>query len=381
METTTTNVNAVVLENHARCAAMAAIVRMHCAKHWGKRQVPPAGDVLPLLERMRMLCQESWDLLGDRVERKLRERSTVLTVPYSESWYQGAGYIGFVTVVGQVSYLSMEYAKLTAMSSRVDFKDLGPVLTGTDLGDLGPLYEDVRSRVLEEWNASLDDSSRVMAMECFRGAETMWRPVAEPGYEHLYEVSNQGIVRRVLGEGKYRYLKPSFNVNTRGQSTYTHVRLSCEGKVKTRTIHVLVMEAWVGPRPRREGMLMDIDHANDCPWDNRLENLAYVTRSHNLRKMPDVGDRRRKLDEADVVVIRAAFHSGKASMRELARKYGVTVGTVSNLVRGKSWASVPMPEVLRKPGAYPTDWQHPSKKSGPAGETGSEVDLGSATAA
>lgn len=43
-------------------------------------------------------------------------------------------------------------------------------------------------------------------------------------------------------------------------------------------VHHLVMEAFVGPRP--DGL--ETRHLNNNPEDNRLENLAYGTRSQNV---------------------------------------------------------------------------------------------------
>ncbi len=53
-------------------------------------------------------------------------------------------------------------------------------------------------------------------------------------------------------------------------------------------IHILVLEAFVGPRPMINGRKAEGRHLNDVRTDNRLENLAWGTHQDN------VDDRERK---------------------------------------------------------------------------------------
>ena len=109
-----------------------------------------------------------------------------------------------------------------------------------------------------------------------------WLPVV--GYEGYYEVSDQGRVRsvdRVVPHGKRwkamqgKPLKPSPNC----RSGIRVVTLSKCGKRNQRQVHVLVLLAFVGPRPPdKEGCHRDDDHAN-----NSLSNLYWGTRAENVR--------------------------------------------------------------------------------------------------
>ena len=92
-----------------------------------------------------------------------------------------------------------------------------------------------------------------------------WRDVA--GYDYM--VSDQGDVYSKLTE---RILKPY-----RDPHGYLQVSLTRNGKQSKVRVHVLALEAFVGPRP--EGALAC--HRNDQPADNRLENLYWGTKSHN----------------------------------------------------------------------------------------------------
>lgn len=106
-----------------------------------------------------------------------------------------------------------------------------------------------------------------------------WRPVV--GWEGLYEVCDLGWVRsldRVVQFGSQqrhvrgRVLRPGRQVNGA-----LFVFLSNGKRKKVRTVHQLVLEAFVGPRP----VGLEGCHWNDVKTDNRLENLRYDTHSAN----------------------------------------------------------------------------------------------------
>lgn len=103
-----------------------------------------------------------------------------------------------------------------------------------------------------------------------------WRPVV--GYEGYYEVSDLGRVRsvdRVSNIG--RRLKGKAMKQTAGSHGYLSVSLSREGVVKVRTVHSLVLEAFVGARP--EGM--EGCHGPNGVGDNRLSQLRWDSRREN----------------------------------------------------------------------------------------------------
>ena len=104
--------------------------------------------------------------------------------------------------------------------------------------------------------------------------QEVWKPIV--GYEGIYEVSNFGNVRSFKCKN-VKIFKLSYN-----KLNYVTVTLHLNGKQKTRAVHQLVAEAFLGHTPC--GHELVIDHINDNKSDNRLENLQIVTTRFNCRK-------------------------------------------------------------------------------------------------
>lgn len=101
-----------------------------------------------------------------------------------------------------------------------------------------------------------------------------WLPISN--YEGLYEVSNHG---RIKGLKTGRILK--YNLLKAG---YMSVALSKNGKVKRRTVHTIVAEAFV-PNPNN---LPVVDHKDDDKLNNLASNLQWVTKQYNTGKAHNV---------------------------------------------------------------------------------------------
>ena len=97
-----------------------------------------------------------------------------------------------------------------------------------------------------------------------------WRPVV--GYEGLYEVSSIGRVRNVVRE---KILTPS------DSNGYCTIGLRRDGKHKTKLVHRIVLEAFVGPCPDN----MICRHLNCRRKDNRSKNLRWGTHKENGEDM------------------------------------------------------------------------------------------------
>jgi hypothetical protein len=102
-----------------------------------------------------------------------------------------------------------------------------------------------------------------------------WRPVL--GFEDYYEVSSRGRVRSLdrmvyAGRGRMRKSVGRLRKLYKGDR-YIKVPLKVDGKQTGKNVHVLVAEAFLGPRP--EGM--QVCHNNGNSHDNRVENLRFDT--------------------------------------------------------------------------------------------------------
>ena len=99
-----------------------------------------------------------------------------------------------------------------------------------------------------------------------------WRPIAGfPGYA----VSNLG---RVVSHrrGRPRDLRGGYTV-----SGYHTIGLWSGGRRRTRRVHQLVVEAFIGPRPPGS----DVRHLDGDKTNNCVTNLAIGTRSENMQDL------------------------------------------------------------------------------------------------
>lgn len=158
-----------------------------------------------------------------------------------------------------------------------------------------------------------------------------------------YEVSDQGRVRRSEpGQGAQsgRVLVPEER-----HGGYLRVVLHRNGSPQGFLVHHLVLEAFVGPRP--EGM--ECNHRDGDKADNRPENLEWVTRTDNIRHAEENGlraDRRghrngnSKLNPVAVKVIRHFLKKPGYTKARIARAYGVSRQTISDIAAGRTWIHV-----------------------------------------
>lgn len=109
-----------------------------------------------------------------------------------------------------------------------------------------------------------------------------WRAVV--GYEGHYEISDLGRVRSIdravrFRDGRIRTFPGRVTWQGVNAGGYPHVRLYRGNEGRTRTVHQLVAEAFLGPRP--DGM--ETCHCDGDSTNNRPSNLRYDSRSENHR--------------------------------------------------------------------------------------------------
>lgn len=128
-------------------------------------------------------------------------------------------------------------------------------------------------------------------------AQESWRPI--PGFEGFYDVSDQGRIRTVsrivpTAGGQRRVAERIRKLDTT-KAGYKIITLSKGGVRSVKSVHPLVLEAFVGPRP--PGM-------EACHWDgdkgnNALSNLRWDTKKANELDAVRVGARKLFADQAE----------------------------------------------------------------------------------
>jgi hypothetical protein len=172
----------------------------------------------------------------------------------------------------------------------------------------------------------------------------VWKDI--PGYEGLYQASNQGRIRRLANTCSGRWRSDSdrtlqFGLGSHG---YYGVNLYDEQHRKTSfTVHSLVMLTFAGPSGG-----LQINHKNFDRTDNRLINLEYVTCSQNIRHAVDAGRvvlpigaerATAKLTDDRIREIRLLLKAGLSS-RKIGAQMGVSHTTILSIGKGKIWDHV-----------------------------------------
>lgn len=158
-----------------------------------------------------------------------------------------------------------------------------------------------------------------------------WRVI--PGYPR-YRVSNLGNIRKISNG------RPIKGVFPQG---YHRVTIAdANGKYRGVPAHRLVLWAFVGPAP--EGT--ECGHRNGIRSDNRLCNLAWITKKENaadrkLHGTDPVGERNgfAKLSEQSVEAIRELYAQG-VTAPSLAKAFRVHRSLIWLVVSKKQWPHV-----------------------------------------
>lgn len=165
-------------------------------------------------------------------------------------------------------------------------------------------------------------------------------------YRH-YCVNSAGLILSCRGAGgrfrEWRSMSPALaHRGTCKARLYVVVR---RGKLKIkRTVHSLVLETFIGPRPPgKEACHNDGNHLN-----NTLENLRWDTHKNNMADRQRHGRLVCKLTDAQVLEVRA-LRAGGALHREIAARFGVCITVPQFICRGKTYAHVPItgPQLLK----------------------------------
>lgn len=167
-----------------------------------------------------------------------------------------------------------------------------------------------------------------------------WRPVV--GFEGRYSVSDLGNVVSHVS----RFKDNDWFVMRPWISRYGYPRVSLMVSKRNRvykTVHVLVAEAFIGPR--KHGY--QVNHKNGIKTDNRSCNLEYVTcRENVLHSIETLGHSRTgennpaaKLTEKKVIEIRERRAAGEF-YSSIGRAFGITSVMARKIATGKNWKNI-----------------------------------------
>jgi hypothetical protein len=172
-----------------------------------------------------------------------------------------------------------------------------------------------------------------------------WKPI--PGYEQLYEVSDDGRVRSLTrdvvkpnhrcGRAITCTLKGKEKLPASDAAGYRFVCLYKGGVGKTFRVSRLVLSAFDRlPLAGEEACHRDHDRQN-----NAASNLQWGTRQANEDQKTASGRRPRttrlnKLTHADALAIRRRYAEGEHA-KTLAQEFNVHLTNVYHITNGKTW--------------------------------------------
>ena len=163
-----------------------------------------------------------------------------------------------------------------------------------------------------------------------------WKDI--PGYERLYQASNQGIIRTAPGKttSNARYEKRVWKTRVmkgRGKSLVGwRVGLWKDGVCKSWLVARLVALTWV--EGYKDGLT--VNHINGNRFDNRVENLEWLTLAENIRHGFETGLYSNNQKRVLLYDHRSGNQKSFDSMSEASRFLGKSNGYVSNAIgKGK----------------------------------------------
>ena len=163
-----------------------------------------------------------------------------------------------------------------------------------------------------------------------------WLPI--PWTNGFYEVSDLGRVRSLDRTYERSNGRPftAFGrlLPIHWSDGYLRVRLNVPGFPKWHTVHKLVMETFVGPRP--EGCV--IRHKDGVPTNCALSNLQYGTNAENQQDRKEHGTwhdkTEKRLEDAQIVQMRTRRAAGEM-LKVLAKDFEVSMSYVTMICVGK----------------------------------------------
>ena len=189
------------------------------------------------------------------------------------------------------------------------------------------------------------------------GTKEYWRDVV--GWEGYYRISDRGraksLARWVRRGNNGMFLMPGRILKPGLSNGYETVFLCSPNRRKNgKSIHEMVLESFVGPKPIKHGTSrFECRHLNGIPTDNNLSNLKWGTCKQNHQDAVRHGTCPKgvchwnsKLSEDDVRSIRSKWgrYRGSLSLKKWAKqeamKCDVLGDTLEQIVRRSRWKHI-----------------------------------------
>jgi hypothetical protein len=161
-------------------------------------------------------------------------------------------------------------------------------------------------------------------------------------FEESYEVSIFGRIKSLPRMARYRDSIRSVPTRILRQTIRNHgyltVMLSSDAGIQNHTVHSLVAEAFLGPRPF--GLV--VHHIDFNKLNNYASNLAYISFHENLEhRILSRGEDHylAKLRNGDIPRIRLLASQGR-KVSQIAEMFGVSSATVSDVIARRSWVHI-----------------------------------------
>jgi len=167
----------------------------------------------------------------------------------------------------------------------------------------------------------------------------IWKPIIN--YENLYEISNCGRIKRLIG---HRCIKGRILKQEKCKNGYLRVTLCKRGVCKRYLVHRLVLETFIGSCP--EGM--EGCHNDGNRGNNFTENLRWDTHKNNGQDALNHGSYSNRkgirgsnvrLKDNDIIKIKELHRRGVTS-KEIGKIFGISVGHVNNIIIGRCWTHI-----------------------------------------
>lgn len=168
-----------------------------------------------------------------------------------------------------------------------------------------------------------------------------WKDVV--GYEGLYQVSDTGQLKRIVG-----YLCKTERILKQDTTKkgYKTIQLHAYGCRKTRSIHQLVLETFVGQRPSSVHVTR---HLDGNASNNFIYNLAWGTVKQNTEDAFKHGTRFQprgsqcgtaKLTENEVLSIKQLLIDKTYTQRKITAMFNVCENSISQIKLGYTWRHI-----------------------------------------